>query len=75
MAAGYDFDEATILMESIRTQALELAVLEGAITQEQADWLQSVRYGVNGRGRMSGNSSAPRFNSTGGSEMRRAGRQ
>lgn len=73
IAAGYDFDEAAVLLQSIQAQALELAVLDGVITQDQADWLQSVRYGVNGRGRMSGNSSAPRFYSTAG--MRRAGRQ
>ena len=74
LAAGYDPEEIPALLESIHTQALELALLDGVITQEQAEWLQNVRFGANGRGRMSGNPDAPRLNFSAGASMRRGGR-
>lgn len=47
---GLTFDEFTSLMVDARTQALEQAVLDGTLTQAQADWLASRGAGINSGG-------------------------
>lgn len=74
LAAGYDIEEIPALLESVHSQALELAIQDGAITQEQADWLKSAGFGANGRRRMNGNPDASCLNLSEGASMRRGGR-
>jgi hypothetical protein len=38
-AQGLSDDEFTTLMVDARTKAMELAVADGVVTQEQADWM------------------------------------
>jgi hypothetical protein len=58
-AEGLTADEFTALMADTRSQALEQAVADGTLTQEQADWMQTRgnrSTGMNGAGRgMRGN--------------------
>jgi hypothetical protein len=74
LAAGYNTAEIPALLESVHAQALELAVADGTITAEQAEWLSNVQMSANGRGRMGGNTAAPRLYSGTSSSMRRGGR-
>jgi hypothetical protein len=75
IAAGYDIEEIPALLESVHFQALELAIQDGAITQEQADWLKSAGFGTNGRRQMNGNPDGSCLNLSGGASMRRGGRR
>ena len=75
IAAGYDIEEIPALLESVHFQALELAIQDGAITQEQADWLKSVGFGASGRRQMNGNPDGSCLNLSGGASMRRGGRR
>ena len=60
MSTGLDFESAQALIDDVHAQVLEQAVLDGIITQEQADWLISRLGGqaymgtVNGDGGMRG---------------------
>jgi hypothetical protein len=58
---GVDFAEVQAAMDAVHIEALQQAVADGLITQEQADWILSHRGGQNGQGngmnRGSGNSS------------------
>jgi hypothetical protein len=74
LAAGYDIEEISALLESVHSQALELAIQDGALTQEQADWVKSAGFGANGRRRMNGNPDASCLNLSEGASMRRGGR-
>lgn len=55
LANGVPVDEVDDLLLDVRAKALELAVVDGAITPDQAEWLKSVQYGANGRGGMTAN--------------------
>jgi len=55
LANGIPAAELDDFLLAVRSQALELAVADGALTAEQAEWLQSVQYGGNGQGNVSGN--------------------
>ncbi len=48
LAQGYSADEIPSLMQAARTKVLEAAVRDGAITQEQADWMARRGFGVGG---------------------------
>jgi len=64
---GLTLDEFRALMLDIRAQALEQAVADGVITQEQADWM-STRGGMRGgmRGSFGGNfTNCPMVNQSG----------
>lgn len=74
LAAGYDIEEIPALLESVHSQALELAILDGAISQEQADWLKNAGFGANGRRQMNGNPDGSCLNLSEGASMRRGGR-
>lgn len=45
-----DFAEVTAAMDAVHADALDQAVADGLITQEQADWILSHRGGQNGQG-------------------------
>jgi hypothetical protein len=47
---GIDFAEVQAAMDAVHTDALQQAVNEGLITQEQANWMLSHRGGQNGQG-------------------------
>jgi hypothetical protein len=74
MAAGYDIEEIPVLLQSIHTQAIEFAIQDGAITQEQANWLESTGFGTNGLRQMNGNPDGSCLNLSEGASMRRGGR-
>jgi len=57
ISTGFDFEAARTLIDDVRTQVLEQAVLDGIITQEQADWMLS---------RLGGQAYMGAANSTGG---------
>jgi hypothetical protein len=50
LAQGVSADEVSDLFESVREQAITLAVADGALTAEEAAWLQSMQQGGNARG-------------------------
>lgn len=51
LALGIAAEEIPALLKSAHAKALELAVADGAITQEQADWMKSRGFGrVGGMG-------------------------
>lgn len=50
-AQGLTVEEAQALMADVRAQALEQAVADGVITQEQADWMAQRMQGGMGYGR------------------------
>lgn len=56
ISTGLDFEAAQALIDEVHTQVLAQAVLDGIITQEQADWLisrlggQAFMGGANGAG-------------------------
>jgi hypothetical protein len=50
-AQGLTVEEAQALMADVRAQALEQAVADGKITQEQADWMAQRMQGGMGYGR------------------------
>ena len=54
LAQGVSADEVSDLFESVREQAITLAVAAGALTAEEAAWLQSMQQGGNARSRGSG---------------------
>ncbi|MCI0578814.1 MAG: hypothetical protein L0332_23300 [Chloroflexi bacterium] len=58
---GVDFAVVQDAMEAVHAEALQQAVDEGLITQEQADWILSHRGGQNGQGNGMGrgNSNGP----------------
>ncbi len=58
---GVDFAEVQAAMDSVHQEALAQAVLDGTITQEQADWISSHRGGQNSRMNGSGNGSMGRI--------------
>jgi hypothetical protein len=41
LSTGLDFEAARTVFEDVRTQVLEQAVVDGIISQEQADWMLS----------------------------------
>ena len=54
LAQGVSADEVADLFESVRAKAIDLAIADGALTAEEAAWLQSVQQGGNARSRGSG---------------------
>ena len=50
LVQGVPADEVFDLFDSVREQAITLAVADGALTTEEAAWLQSVQQGANARG-------------------------
>jgi hypothetical protein len=53
LAEGFTEEEIPALMQAARTNALDAALKDGVITQEQADWMKS--RGFSRGGRMGGN--------------------
>lgn len=51
LAQGIPADKIPALMQAVRAKALDAAVKDGALTQEQADWIKTRGFG---RGRMMG---------------------
>ncbi|MDK2980564.1 MAG: hypothetical protein PWQ55_911 [Chloroflexota bacterium] len=54
LAQGVPADQVFDLFDSVRTQAIDLAVADGSLTAEEAAWLQSVQQGGNARGAAAG---------------------
>lgn len=52
---GVDFAVVRAAMDAVHAAALQQAVADGLITQEQADWMLSHRGGMNGNGNGYGN--------------------
>ncbi len=50
LAQGVSSDEVFDLFDTVREQAITLAVADGALTADEAAWLQSVQQGGNARG-------------------------
>lgn len=75
LAQGIPADEIPALLQSVRAKAIELAVADDVLSAEQAERLQSVQFGSNGRGNMSGRVSALYLYPMTGSAMRRGSRR
>jgi hypothetical protein len=58
LAQGVPADEITALLQTVRAKAIEMAVADGKLTAEEAEWLQNVQQGGNARGGMSRNRSS-----------------
>jgi hypothetical protein len=56
LSAGYSADQLPALMTAVRTTAIDLAVVDGVVTAEQADFLLTSQYGGNARGTSAGSS-------------------
>ena len=52
LAQGFSFKEATTLLQTVRMKAIEMAVADGVLSSEQAEWMQTMQYGSNARGEM-----------------------
>ena len=74
LTKGYAPEEIRDLHETVQAKAIELAVADGALSAEEAAWLQSVRFGARGRGNMNKGENSPCFGAVAGSAMRRGGR-
>ena len=65
LAEGYSAEEIPALMQTARGKALDAAVADGVLSQEQADWMKSRGYGRggmmggNGYGRGYGDGTCP----------------
>lgn len=55
LAQGILPDEIFNLMQSVHTKAIEMAVADGALSEEQAEWMQQVQFGGNARSNRYGN--------------------
>jgi hypothetical protein len=55
LAQGVPADEVFDLFDSVREKAIDMAMADGALTAEEAAWLQSVQQGANARGAASSN--------------------
>lgn len=63
LSKGFKAEEIPALMQTARTKALEAAVADGVITQEQAAWMQSHGFGRGGmRGFYGWNGVCPMYN-------------
>lgn len=49
LAEGFTVEEIPALMQGSRNTALDAAAEDGVITQEQANWMKSRGFGLNGR--------------------------
>ena len=69
LAQGYASEEIPSLMQAARAQALEAAVKDGVITQEQADWMAGRGFGnggmMGGFGRGNRSGDCPMFDADG----------
>jgi hypothetical protein len=54
LAQGVPAAEVADLFDSVRAKAIDMAVADGALTAEEAAWLQSVQQGGNARGAAAG---------------------
>ena len=54
LAQGVPADEVLDLFDSVRAEAIDMAIADGALTAEEAAWLQSVQQGANARGLAAG---------------------
>ena len=74
---GIDFAEVQAAMDAVHAAALQQAVDDGLLSQEQADWMLSRRGGQNGQGndvnRGQGNGSTGRMGRGGGNNGGQAG--
>ncbi len=62
LSQGFTAEEIPALMVTARTKALEAAVADGVISQEQAEWMKSHGFGRGGMGRgFDGNGTCPMF--------------
>ena len=80
IADGVKAEDFAALMVDVRTKALDAAVKDGVVTQEQADWMKSRGFGRGGMGSNYGNGTGtcPMGNGTGlgrGGGMMRGGWQ
>ena len=65
LSEGFSVEEIPALMQDARAKALDAAVKDGVITQEQADWMNSRGFGrggmMNGLGRGNGDGTCPMY--------------
>lgn len=65
LADGVKAEDFSALMVEVRTTALNAAVKDGVITQEQADWMSSRGFGRGGMMNGNGSAGCPMQNGTG----------
>jgi hypothetical protein len=65
LADGVKAEDLSALMVEVRTTALNAAVKDGVITQEQADWMSSRGFGRGGMMNGNGSAGCPMQNGTG----------
>jgi hypothetical protein len=54
LAQGVLPEDVNDLLQTVRSKALEMAVADGAISETEAAWLESVQFGGNARGGQNG---------------------
>jgi len=69
LSKGFTAEEIPALMLTARTKALEAAVADGVISEEQAEWMKSHGFGRGGRGMgFGGTGVCPMFNTQPGAQ-------